>query len=197
MLSRQDTKQGHGPRHPGLRPARQKPGTIDGDALARRRFRPRPQPFSGVGAHCFEEVLAGATAAVSMLTRDWSISRIKRCRISDCSSGSRNATASAASSVQPPAKTANRRNNICSAGLSRSWLQSIVARNVLWLHQRRSMAAGQQTETIVKPRGDLLDGHGGARAAASSMASGMPSSQLQIATTDAALLRVSENSIST
>ena len=37
---------------------------------------------------------------------------------------------SAASSVQPPAKTARRANRSCSAGVSRSWLQAIVARSV-------------------------------------------------------------------
>ena len=37
---------------------------------------------------------------------------------------------SAASSVQPPANTARRANRSCSAGVSRSWLQAIVARSV-------------------------------------------------------------------
>ena len=39
-------------------------------------------------------------------------------------------TASAASSVQPPAKTDSRRNTACSLGVSRSWLQAMALRIV-------------------------------------------------------------------
>ena len=42
------------------------------------------------------------------------------------------ATCSAASSVQPPLKTASRAKRACSRSSSRSWLQAIVARSVCW-----------------------------------------------------------------
>ena len=81
--------------------------------------------------------------------------------MSERGSGSPSHTASAASSVQPPAKTANRRNSVRSAGA-----QQIVApvdrrpQRPLALEYGPA-AARQQVEAIVKPRGDLLDRHRG------------------------------------
>ena len=91
--------------------------------------------------------------------------------------------ASTASSVQPPVNTARRANRSCSAGVSRSWLQAIVARSVRCRSgadreppasrgsrctSRSSRASGERTFTL---------------AAASSIASGRQSSRRQISTT--------------
>ena len=94
------------------------------------------------------------------------------------------ATASAASSVQPPAKTARRRKSACSSAVSRSWLQAIVSRSVCC---RAGASRGPPVEQAQRRRRGapepLQQRRGGSaliRAAASSIASGSPSSRAQI-----------------
>ena len=55
-------------------------------------------------------------------------------------------TASAASSVQPPANTASRRSSRCSPAESRSWLQASAARSVWWRAGRSRAPPRQQLE---------------------------------------------------
>ena len=90
------------------------------------------------------------------------------------SSPSPQQTSSAASSVQPPANTASRRNSTArrhraDRGSSRPRPQGLLAR------QRRPRPAGQQPEAVVEPGGDPLDAEHANTAAASSIASGIPS----------------------
>ena len=63
----------------------------------------------------------------------------------------------------------------------------------LLARQRGAVAARQQPEAVVQALRDLLDRHRRTRAAASSIASGMPSSRWQISATAAALSSVSRN----
>src|SRR5262249_38878721 len=66
------------------------------------------------------------------------------------------ATCSAASSVNPPAKTESRRNTSCSSGSSSWWLQSSVARIVCWRSGRGGPAMGEQVQLLPEAGGDLL-----------------------------------------
>ena len=78
-----------------------------------------------------------------------------------------------------------------SASASRSWLQSSVARSVCCRSSAVRLPAGQQAEAVVQPRGDLRRRVSAVtRAAASSSASGMPSSRRQISATAAAFSAV-------
>ena len=90
------------------------------------------------------------------------------------------ATASAASNVQPPMNTEMRRKSRCSASPSRSWLQAIAPRSVCWRAGRsRAPPVRIWSRVSIRPR----SADGGSvftRAAASSIASGRPSSRLQI-----------------
>ena len=72
-------------------------------------------------------------------------------------------------SQRPPANTASRRSSTCSTPVSRSWLQSMVARRVRCGGGR---VRGEQPEPVREPLGDLLTDSARTRAAASSMASG-------------------------
>ena len=66
-------------------------------------------------------------------------------------------TASAAASVQPPAKTASRRSER-PLRLGQQVVAPVERRpQRLLARQRRPAAAGQQPEAVVQPRGDLLD----------------------------------------
>ena len=93
------------------------------------------------------------------------------------------ATASAASIVQPPGKTASRRKTVCSSGESRSWLQAIVSRIVCCRAGRvraPPVSSGKRGSSRVS---SAAGGSTLTRAAASSMASGKPSSRAQISAT--------------
>ena len=65
--------------------------------------------------------------------------------------------ASAAATVAPPAKTAKRAKQRCSASLSSSWLQSIVARSVCW-RAGASRRRARRAERCVQALGDLAWG---------------------------------------
>ncbi len=96
-------------------------------------------------------------------------------------------TASAASSVNPPTKTASRRNSFCSSPVSSSWLQSMARRSVCW-RSGRSRAPPVNNRSRLSKRPRIAAGvRTFTRAAASSMASGRPSRRAQISTTAAAL----------
>jgi len=63
-----------------------------------------------------------------------------------------------------------------SASVSRLKLQSIAARSVSLAWQCGPTATGQAPKAIIQPGSDLLDCHTFTRAAANSIARGMPSS---------------------
>ena len=67
-------------------------------------------------------------------------------------------TASAASSVQPPAKTARRRNSACSSAVSRSWLQAIAPRMRPLARRQVARAAGQQRAAAASSRASSAAG---------------------------------------
>ena len=100
-------------------------------------------------------------------------------------------TASAASSVQPPAKTARRRKRACSSGG-----EEVVGPGDRVAHRPQARrlvarAAGQQPQAVGQARQQRRRRAGRAtRAAASSIASGSPSSRRQIAATLAAFASV-------
>ena len=99
-------------------------------------------------------------------TSDWSVSR------------SASVTSSAASSVQPPAKTDSERNSRFSSAERRSYDQSIVARRVCWRGSasRPPLSRSRRDES----RSRISAGRRAwTRAAASSTASGMLSSRPQ------------------
>ncbi len=96
-------------------------------------------------------------------------------------------TASAASSVKPPTKTARRRKIICSSSVSRSWLQSMAA-CIVWRRSGWSRAPWTRRGNRRSSRASIASGDKrGDRAAANSIASGNPSSRRQMAVTEAAL----------
>ena len=66
-----------------------------------------------------------------------------------CSPGSAQ-TASTSANVQPPAKTARRRNRRCSASSSSEWLQSIVARSVCCRSGNVARAGGEDLEGVAE-----------------------------------------------
>ena len=106
-------------------------------------------------------------------------------------------TPSAASSVQPPTKTPSRTNAWRSSGPSRSKLQWIVAASVCWRAGASrgplgSMFGSRSSRSRISPGASSF-----ARAAASSIASGSPSSCLQTRATSGALAVSSSNSGST
>ena len=89
-------------------------------------------------------------------------------------------TASAASSVQPPANTARRAKSCCSGssagrGSRRSWRGAFAG-----VRARRAHP-GQQRQPLLEPLEQCAGGSTLMRAAASSIASGSPSSRAQIA----------------
>ena len=88
---------------------------------------------------------------------------------------------------EPPAKTESRRSTTVPSSSS-SWLQSTDAAQRLLAGQRGAAAAGEQAEPVVELGRDLLGGRDRTRAAASSMASGMPSSRWQICATAGGVL---------
>ncbi len=119
----------------------------------------------------------------AVTSRDLSASDVIRSSTSSTSTGPPAQTPSAASTVAPPAKTARRRSSARSASVSSSQLQSTTARSVwCWRgavrappvssRNRSSSRAASCSALIVR-----------SRAAASSMASGIPSSARQIRVT--------------
>ena len=89
-------------------------------------------------------------------------------------------TSSAASRVKPPANTDSRRKSTRSSPVSRSWLHSMVARRVCWRVRAVRLPAAR-TSRLSPSRAAIWSSDSAAtRAAASSMASGMPSSRRQI-----------------
>ena len=87
---------------------------------------------------------------------------------------------SAASTVAPPANTAKRAKHAFSSSLSRLWLQSIVARSVCW---RAGASRGPAPSPSSAPLRRVAISAGESspqRAAASSIASGSPSTRRQI-----------------
>ena len=92
-------------------------------------------------------------------------------------------TASAASKVTPPAKTASRRKSVCSSGASRSWLQAIVSRRVRCRAGASRVPPVSRGSRCSNRASSACGGRIRTRAAASSMASGSPSRRWQISAT--------------
>ena len=101
------------------------------------------------------------------------------------------ATCCAASSVKPPANTPSRRNTVCSSAVSSAWLHSSVARNV-WCRRSTTRAppVSRLKRSCRRARSPSTPSSG-TRAAASSMASGMPSRRRQISITAGRLAALS------
>ena len=92
------------------------------------------------------------------------------------------ATASAASSVQPPRKIASLANSSCSSGVSSSWDHAIVARSVFWRASASRPPSNRSSRCERRSR--ICRGESTfVRAAASSIASGRSSRRLQSAST--------------
>jgi hypothetical protein len=129
------------------------------------------------------------------MTIDLSTSAASRSTTSKSSIGSPAHTCSAASRLKFEAKVLRRRKAIRSVSPSRSWLQSMAASSVCWRLLRERDAAASSLKR--SPRrcaiwaGDIER----TRAAASSMASGMPSRRRQMAITSATLAGVTWKSV--
>ena len=94
---------------------------------------------------------------------------------------------SAAWIVAPPANTAKRAKHAFSSSLRRAWLQSIVARSVCW-RAGASRGAVPRAPRASSRRSAISAGDSRPqRAAASSIASGRPSTRRQISATAAAV----------
>ena len=92
-------------------------------------------------------------------------------------------TASAASSVNGPANTDSRHSTTRSVSGSRSKLQSIAARSVWWRGMTVRLPPVSSRNRSSSRSAICWTDSARTRAAASSMASGMPSSRRQISTT--------------
>ena len=113
--------------------------------------------------------------------------------ITPSASAGTSATAWAASSVKPPPKTASRRNAVRSSGSSRSSLQAIAARSARCRSGRSAalvVSRGRRRSSRVRIAGGDSTF---TRAAASSIASGSPSSRRQMSAIARTLARSSAN----
>ena len=180
------TPAGSRARHRGGRATRAPVAPAARDARARRARRTRPP--DGRGARSRPGALPAARPQTRGSSRASSTGRRcvggGSCRPASRSRrGRRRRSASAASSVQPPAKTARRAKRSCSAGVSRSWLQAIVARSV-----RCRSGADREPPASSGSRCSSRSSSTGSesaftRAAASSIASGRQSRRRQISAT--------------
>ena len=109
-------------------------------------------------------------------------------RPSMTSDGANSGLAATASRLKTPANTARWRRSTRSGSGSSSELQSSVAAT---FGAAAMPSAGRQVEAIIEAGGELPDAGAPTRAAASSIASGMPSSRRQIAVITAARRRSS------
>ena len=118
---------------------------------------------------------------------DFAARRDKRSKTSQSSTSPPVQTASAAPSDQPPWNTERRRRRHCSAGDSSSYDQSTSALNVCWRGSAvREPPVSRRKRSLRRP--SICSGvRTRTRAAASSKASGMPSSRVQTDATAAAL----------
>ena len=106
-------------------------------------------------------------------------------------------TCCASSRVKPPANTPRRRNAVCSSADSRPWLHSSAARSV-WCRRSFMRVPPVSTLNIWLSRACRpCTPSSGTRAAASSMASGMPSNRRHMSTTTSTLSSASRNREST
>ena len=196
MLQLEPVEPGRLPRAPAGAPwrrPRSAPGTSrDGD-VARRP--PRPPGRAARSCTRGGSPRGGSgppDPSESTVTSDLSASLAMRSRTSYSSTGSPLPTASAAPRPRPPAKTERRRSSAASSSVSSSKLHSMAAAERLVARDRNAAAAASAAGTgrrggprSVRPRARA------ARAAASSMASGMPSRRRQIWMTASPLAGVS------
>ncbi len=109
--------------------------------------------------------------------------------IASSGSASSGQTASTASMVHPPAKTAIRRKHTRSVSLSRSWLHSMAASRVRCRGSPARLPPVSSRNLLPSRADSCATVSALTRAAASSMASGMPSSWRQMSLTAARVLR--------
>ena len=95
------------------------------------------------------------------------------------------ATARAASRSNPPMNTANRRNRICSGSVSNACDQSTEARKVCWRRTAVREPPVRRRKRSRRPSRISPDDSARTRAAASSIANGIPSSRSHISVTTA------------
>nr|QEO74640.1 hypothetical protein [uncultured bacterium] len=120
---------------------------------------------------------------LSRATIDLSDRPASRSRILSASNGAVEQTASAAETLQPPAKTASRRRSVCSSAVSRSKLHSRAARSVRclagWVRMPRVSSWRLRSSRSAISAGCRHPTH----AAANSIARGTPSRRRQISMT--------------
>ena len=129
----------------------------------------------------------------SAVSRDFSTRAVTVGNTSCGASAPPGQTSSAASSVQLPANTASRRRQICSCSLSSSWLHSMAACSVRCRGSPPRLAPASSRNRSSSRAASCPVPRAFSRAAASSRASGMPSSRRQISLTSATLPSVSVN----
>ncbi len=129
----------------------------------------------------------------SVVSSDRSISAVTVSNTTSSGSASSGQTASTASMVHPPAKTATRRKHTCSVSLSRSWLHSMAASRVLCRGRLARLPPVSSRNLLPSRAASCATVSALTRAAASSMASGMPSSCRQISPTAATFPAVRPN----
>ena len=154
---------------------------------SRAALSPASRAAPRVQAHRLEQAVAPLGPRSSAITSDFSTRRASTSAISDASSSSPAQTPSTASSSKPPANTPSRRKSIRSSGSSRSWLHCSVAAQRLLARRRRMAAAcaAGGSDRRADPRSPQAPSAAN-RPAASSSASGRPSSRKQIRATSAA-----------
>ena len=130
----------------------------------------------------------GSVPTTSATTR---LASTRAARVSSTAGSSGRAqTCSAASRLQPPAKTARRANSACSCAVSRPRLQSTVARRVRCRSGRSTGPVPRTSSRSASRSSSAVGGRTRNRAVASSMASGTPSRRRQISSTAVRVLVV-------
>ena len=114
--------------------------------------------------------------------------------MSSRSSGASSHTTSTAANENVPANAARRRKSVCSASVSVRWLQSSVAASVRWCSGTPLLVWRSNEELPRSRRSEMSEGCStDVRAAASSSASGSPSSCQQMRTIASRFASVSAN----
>ena len=134
-----------------------------------------------------------ASSRIRMRLCSASVSMPARTSMSGVPASSAPHTASAVANVPPPWNTDRRANSRRLSASSRSWLQSIAPRSVRWRSGRSRPPADSRPSRSLSRATIAAGVRIRTRAAASSMASGRPSSRRTISATAAALSAVSVN----
>ena len=116
------------------------------------------QLFTRILTHRFERVIPHRIVARSATIRFLTASDASRSGASSTPKRPPVHTKAAASSVHPPEKTDTRRNIIFSESVSRSWLQSIIARSVRCRGNSSSRSLGEDLEAPIEATTQFVDG---------------------------------------